>query len=151
LSAVGYYEDAYDFGAFVNNVLWPLGRDGSFRYRRRILDLERDQPVVEPALSAPADAILVVDGSFLLRPELEPHWDHRIFVHTTFETALARGIVRDSPLLGGEEEVRHAYEVRYHAAARIYLDEVRPEECASVVVDNEDPLVPTLRATDTRK
>jgi uridine kinase len=71
-SAVGYYEDAYDWVGFVTQVLVPLGPGGSGRYRPRVHDLVSDQLVDEDPLEAPADALVLVDGSFLQRPEMGP-------------------------------------------------------------------------------
>src|SRR5580698_6175748 len=56
LSAEGYYEDAYDFQAFVTNVLVPLGPDGNGRFTARIIDLVTDESIDEPPVLAPADA-----------------------------------------------------------------------------------------------
>jgi len=145
LSAEGYYEDAYDFPAFVANVLTPLGPNGDRRFRARIIDLATDQAINEPAILAPAHAVLIVDGSFLQRAELADHWDYRIFVNTSFDVALARGLARDSTMLGGEKAARTAYQSRYHAAARLYISNRHPAETASVIVDNDDLDAPGLR------
>ena len=140
-SADGYYLDAYDFAAFARLVLEPLGPGGDLRYRERIIDLRSDTPLDEPPVTAPEDLVLVVDGSFLQR-ELE--WDEVVFVDTPFEVARERGTRRDTELLGGLEQAERAFDQRYHAASRRYLDEVGPADRASVVVGNEDVANPVL-------
>ena len=145
LSGEGYYEDAYDFRAFVDSVLRPLGPGGNCRYRERIIDLASDEPRDEPLELAPVDAMVIVDGSFLQRPEIISHWDHRIFVNTSFEISLLRGIARDAAVLGGENQARAAYQARYHAAARLYIDAVHPADSATIVFDNDDLDRPRLR------
>jgi uridine kinase len=145
LSAAGYYEDAFDVDAFAANVLAPLGPGGDRRYRERIHDLATDDRVDEPPATAAADAVLVVDGSFLQRPELAPLWDVTIFVETSFDVALARGLARDAGSLGGREAAEEAYAKRYHAAARTYIETVRPAERATAVVENDDLSAPVLR------
>jgi uridine kinase len=144
-SAAGYYEDAYDFASLVANVLVPLGPGGDRRYRPRIIDLASDHPADDPPARAPEGAVVVVDGSFLQRSEVVDHWDLRIFVHTDLAVAQARGVARDAALLGGEAAARAAYQDRYHAAARRYLDAVGPAGRATVIVDNDDPTRPQLR------
>ncbi|GGM72296.1 uridine kinase [Lentzea pudingi] len=141
-SADGYYLDAYDFAAFSRLVLEPLGPGGDRRYRERIIDLRSDTPIDEPPVQAPDDLVLVVDGSFLQR-ELE--WDEVVFVDTPFAVARERGSRRDADLLGGLEKAQRAFDQRYHAASRRYLDEVGPADRASVVVGNEDVAHPVLR------
>ena len=138
LSAGGYYEDAYDLDAFRDRVLVPLGPDGDRRYQPRYHDLDTDEFVDDPPVTALADDVMVVDGSFLQRPDLAPHWDAVVWLDTNFATALDRALARDEHLFGGRDEVREAYELRYHAACRRYLREVRPIESAGVVVANDD-------------
>jgi uridine kinase len=140
----GYYEDAFDVEAFARLVLVPLGPGGDRRYRERIHDLDSDETVDEPAREAPADAVLVVDGSFLQRPELFAHWDHRIFVETSLEVARERGVVRDAGLLGGRQSAEELYGERYHAACRRYLAEVDPVARATLVLRNDDVERPVL-------
>jgi uridine kinase len=141
LSADGYYEDAYDFDALIANVLAPLGPGGSGRYRDSIIDLASDQATDAPPKTAPVDAILVVDGTFLHREPVQHHgttpgyWDRTVFVDTDFDTARTRGIERDRDLLGGPAKAAEAFDLRYHAASRRYLDEVDPRALASFVVD----------------
>ncbi|RAS66823.1 gamma-glutamyl AIG2-like cyclotransferase [Lentzea atacamensis] len=141
-SADGYYADAYDFASFQRLVLDPLGPGGDRKYRERIIDLHSDTPIDEPPVEAPEDLVLVVDGSFLQR---ELVWDEVVFVDTPFEVAHERGTRRDTELLGGLDQARRAFEQRYHAASRRYLDEVGPAESATVVLGNEDVANPVLR------
>jgi uridine kinase len=136
-SADGYYEDAYNFPEFVRGVLVPLGPGGSREYRRRIIDLPTDEPIDEPPVLAEPDAILIVDGSFLQRPELAAHWDLVVFVHTSFAAAKDRGSRRDARAFGGVEPARAAFDTRYHAASRRYLTEVDPAARADIVIGND--------------
>lgn len=140
-SADGYYLDAYDFAGFSRLVLEPLGPGGDLRYRERIIDLRSDTLLDEPPVTAPDDLVLVVDGSFLQR-ELE--WDEVVFVDTPFSVARERGTRRDAELLGGLEQAERAFDQRYHAASRRYLNEIGPADRASVVVANEDVANPVL-------
>jgi uridine kinase len=143
-SADGYYEDAYDLGTFARDVLRPLGPGGGRMYRGAIIDLASDDELDDPPLEAPADAILIVDGSFLQRAELAGLWDEVVFVHASFEAAHARGTARDAAAFGSVRAAAEAFEQRYHAACRRYLDEVHPAEHATIVVGNEDPTDPSL-------
>ena len=135
-SALGYYQDAYDFDAFARLVLTPLGPGGDYRYRTGILDLHADQPINEEPVQAAQDAVVVVDGSFLQR-ELTGLWDQIVFVDTAFEIARERGSRRDTELFGGLDQARLAFDQRYHAASRMYLDQIDPAAHADIVVDND--------------
>ena len=94
------------------------------------------------ALRAEVDArprAVLVDGVFLLRPELRALWDFRVFVAVDFGELLRRGIARD----GGA--TRGLYLTRYLPAQRRYLAEVEPELLADAVLENTDPAAPVLR------
>lgn len=142
-SARGYYDDAYDFDALNRLVLEPLGPKGDRLFRRRIVHLASDTTVDEPAELAPSDGILVVDGSFMQRHHRRS-WDAVIYLNTRFDEALQRGIDRDAAQFGGRTEAERRYVQRYHAASRMYIDEINPAQTADFVIDNDEPSKPAL-------
>jgi uridine kinase len=144
-SAAGYYDDAYDFTALAEQVLMPLGPGGDRRYRPRIIDLASDQPVDEAPRHAPDDAVLIIDGSFLQRPEIVDLWDHRVYLDTRLGVARRRGTHRDAAQLGGLANAGAIYDARYHAAARCYIATVDPIHHATIVIDNNDLANPQLK------
>ncbi len=145
-SARGYYEDAYDFDSLDQHVLTPLGPHGNLIFRRRIIDLATDTPTDEPAQLAAPDSILIADGSFMQRCH-RASWDVVIFINTSFDEALRRGITRDAAQFGGQAEAAKRYADRYHAASRMYIDEIDPVRTADVIIDNDDPSSPRLYRT----
>jgi uridine kinase len=88
-----------------------------------------------------------LDGVFLLRPELNAHWDFRIFVHTDFEVALQRAINRDQHLSGSPQGVEERYMRRYFPAQRMYHDSAQPDQLADVIIDNNDPDDPQITSS----
>lgn len=113
----GYYEDSFDLAAIRREVLESPGPD---------------------------ESVLLFDGVFLQRPELDGDWDFRVFVRVSFATSLRRVLDRDVPRLGDESDVRRLCEIRYQPGQRIYLAEVNPEERADAVLVNDDPACPEL-------
>jgi uridine kinase len=111
------------------------GRDSAEGYYLDSFDHDR----LRAAVAAAPRAVLLVDGIFLLRRELNDLWDFRIFVQVEPEEALRRGVARD----GADRE--HLYRTRYLPAQRLYLASVRPQLLADVVVDNNDPARPSLQ------
>lgn len=146
-SPAGYYEDSFDYAALRETLLLPLGPGGSRVYQRAIFDYQADAPLPSRMEHAGENAVLLVDGIFLLRPELDDLWDYRIFVDVAFETALHRALVRDEPLFGSSTTPGTRYLRRYFPAQRLYLDTVRPQQRADAVVENDDPEHPQLRST----
>ena len=145
LSPEGYYRDAYDLDAVVAELLNPLGPHGDRRYRTAVFDHRTDTAQDLPVRDAPEDAVLLVDGVFLLRPELRGHWDLSIVVDVTPGEALRRALDRDLELFGSAEVVRERYERRYFPAQRLYRAEADPLGRADVVVGNDDPERPRIR------
>ena len=59
----------------------------------------------------PADGVLIVDGVFALRPELNRDWDLRIWVEVDPDLSLQRGIARDTEMEGGASPPRLSIEI----------------------------------------
>jgi uridine kinase len=138
-SAQGYYEDAFNCEAVVEGLLAPLSGDVfPVNCREVSPDLRANLPSDAPPVRAGAESILLFDGIFLFRRELNPWWDFRILVDVDSQTALSRALVRDVEAIGPVDAIRRKYEVRYEPAWGIYCDAEQPESKADVVVDNRD-------------
>jgi len=144
-SAEGYYLDARDLGAIRALLLDPLGPGGTGLYRTASFDLERDCAIEQVPLRAATDSILIVDGTFLQRPELNDGWDVTVFVDTSEGVAEQRGVGRDAARLGGAEAARELYANRYRPAFAMYERACRPLSSADAVVENEDLARPRLQ------
>jgi uridine kinase len=143
-SSVGYYEDAFNYESLQKLLLLPLGPGGHRKYRRVAFDLHQNAPATIPVETATSTAALLVDGVFLLRPELNYYWEYRIFVDVTFEVALRRAEVRDRAHFSSLSSLRDRYQHRYFPAQRFYLEAIGPKRLADVVVENSDPRDPKL-------
>jgi uridine kinase len=143
-SALGYYEDSFDYRQLAGVLLHPLGPGGSRLYRARVFDYRRDLADVAPTLEAAEDAILIFDGVFLLRPELATSWDLRVFLSVTSDEIIRRARIRDAELFESADEAEARYRVRYLPAQLLYSDSVLPHEIADIVIANDDPRRPVF-------
>lgn len=141
-SPEGFWLDSFDYPRFAAEVLRPLGPGGSGRYRPRGHDLATDEVLDEPFATAPPGAVLVVDGLFLHRDELEGLWDFTVFLDVPFEVTAARMAGRD----GTHPDPEHPTMARYVQAQRRYFAERAPWTRADVVVDNADVERPVVTA-----
>jgi uridine kinase len=139
-----YYLDSWDNTAIRDELLIPLGPGGSRRYRTAVMDLPARTPLDGPVRVAAADMILIADGCFLQRPELDPYWDLRIWVDVGFDDVLRRGVARDQVWMGPAAQAEARYRTKYIPGEQRYLDEVRPAQRAELVVDNREPATPRL-------
>ena len=88
-SPEGYYRDSFDYDAF------------------------------RAAVRAAGNGRLLVDGVFLLRPELAALWSLSIYVRVAAGEVLRRGVLRDADRLGGTDAARELYLSRYLGGQRI--------------------------------
>ena len=142
LSALGYFLDSFNYGALKLNLLEPLGRNGSREYRTAVFDHRTDSEVVAVYRRAEVDDVLLFDGVFLQRKELQGCWDFVIWLEAGFEVTVSRAIARDLAQAGAGSAdpaaVAERYAKRYTPGQRMYLDECLPREKADVLVNNQD-------------
>jgi len=133
-SSEGFYRDSYDYPTFKRMLIEPFrtGWIGSFNLRA--FDLKRDIPFQPVWSSGPEDALLIVDGIFLNRPELKGLWNYSIWLEVDPDIAAGRVIARDA------EEFEHdiANPTRYTDGQKLYLKEAKPREAATAIIDNND-------------
>lgn len=130
-SGEGYYRNAYDYAAVTTLLLEPCGPHGSGQAVLCSIDPRTQvdhSTVVTPV--AP-DAVLIVDGVFAFRPEINEHWDFRIWLDVSPETSVRRGAERDQ-----DTQAEAIHRDRYLPAERLYIAEVDPLRLVDLVIDN---------------
>ncbi|MGZ3789004.1 MAG: hypothetical protein ACXVLQ_10795 [Bacteriovorax sp.] len=145
-SAEGYYYDAYNYKGVLENLLQPLGVNGSRMYKTEIFDLVNDVPSNHSFEQASLDTILVVDGSFSLRNELRDQWDVSVYLLVDYEIAEDRASLRDAEVFSSSDVARKITKLRYHGAHKIHTESAKPKEIATFVVSNNDPKNPAILA-----
>jgi len=142
-SARGYYEDAFDYEAVRRSLLEPLsGHDFPVACREVTFDYREDLPVNAPPVNVGANCILLFEGLFLFRREINAYWDYRILLDIEPETALVRALVRDT--VESSDVIRRKYAVRYEPAWQMYAENENPEAKADLVIDNRDAANPQI-------
>lgn len=131
-SAKGRYEDAYDYSVFRRVLIEPFGMNGSTGFVTAAWDEDRDRQIEPKWLSGPVDAMLLVDGSYLLRPELRGLWNASIWLEADAAVREQRIRARDGIEPGSPRAERYA------GAQKLY-EKTKPREAATVLVDNTDP------------
>jgi uridine kinase len=119
-SAEGRYRDSYDYPTFRRTLVEPFRMGGSTGFVPAAFDVERDAQVEPTWLTGPADAVLIVDGVFLNRPELRGLWNYSVWLDS--------GDLAPRP----EESAREA------GARALYAAESRPRTTATAIIDNSD-------------
>jgi uridine kinase len=136
-SAEGCYFDTHDHGALNRVLLDPLGPGGDRRFQYAVYDRTADTALSSPVTTAPADAVLVFDGVFLMRPELIDRWDLRIFVSTALEKTVDRAVIRQRRV-SSRAEVERRWRERYIPSQQFYFATVRPTDHVDIIVHNDE-------------
>lgn len=148
LSPEGYYEDSFDYPSLTDQFLNPIkGATSTVSVISSLYDWtseeQRDQ-----RLEVTTDSVVLFEGVFLYRPEIDGFWDFRVFVDIPLSVSLDRGVVRDAEHFGGEEGARERYVKRYIPGQEFYLREVAPRSKANVIIHNENPHSPRVTWAD---
>jgi uridine kinase len=101
--------DAYDDSALRRVLVEPFKLGGSTGFVPAFFDAARDVPFEPDWVTAPADAVLVIAGPLLLRPDVRGVWNMTIWLDTG------------------------------SADAPVYPDDLRPRQLATAIVDLHDP------------
>ncbi|WP_238154532.1 uridine kinase [Ornithinimicrobium sufpigmenti] len=147
-----FYADSYDYEALRSKVLRP------FRAGREIVpavhDVDTDQRLQPDPVELPEDALLLVEGIFLRRPELRGEWDATCLVTAPLEVTVARGNARQGQGQGrergrmaGEDDPEHPSNARYVEGQRLYRLQARTW-APTWIVDNTDLSRPELIVPD---
>jgi uridine kinase len=142
-SPEGYYRHSFDYDSLVNYLIKPL-KEGSLEYKTAVYDFKTESKIEQEPKKAAKDTILLMEGVFLLRPELIGYWDYSIFLHVDFEQVISRAKIRDQYLFGSEEEIESRYRSKYIPGQQIYLRESNAHSNANIVIDNNDYLNPRI-------
>lgn len=126
----GFFLDSYNYTDLRHFLLDP------FRAGADVVDLARYDHVADVSVSRPTTAgpstILLIDGIFLHRDELQRFWDFSVFLSVPFPVSYERMARRD----GSPSDPRAPQNRRYYEGQQIYLRRCQPDKHATVVIDN---------------
>ena len=138
-SPEGYYRDSFNHELILEKLLEPLSA-GNLKFKEKVFDYRMDKEINTQEQKAEKDAILIMDGIFLFRPELIHYWDIKIFLDAGFDVIIQRAIKRakDRKDSDSEQEIIDLYNRRYIPGQKLYFQEAYPQEKADILIDNND-------------
>lgn len=141
------YRHAFDLDAFRRAVVEPFraGRE----IRTAVHDVATDEAVFPDPVEPADDAVLLVDGVFLRRPELQQVFDAVVLVTAPVEITVPRGNARFS-LPAEQDHPGHPDNARYVGAQALYAYEVQAAATSppTWVLDNTEIDRPVLADFD---
>jgi uridine kinase len=139
-----YYDAGFDYNAFRDLLLLPLGPSGSRRCRIALFDAFHDVWWPEEWHAVGDCTVAIIDGVFLLRPELAGHWDYVVWLDIDMETMVERARRRDVAWVGSEDVVEERYRRHWIPTHELYERLIKPETSAHAIIDNRRPQEPTV-------
>ncbi|MCU1583598.1 MAG: uridine kinase [Microbacteriaceae bacterium] len=115
--AEAFYAETFDYSVLRRVLIDPFRASGSTGFVLAAYDARREAKIQPKWMTAGTDAVLVIDGVFINRPELAGLWNYSIWV--------------EAPLPQNPGDVAAE-------ADALYLDRVRPRTVATSIIDNRD-------------
>nr|WP_246938875.1 uridine kinase [Bacillus pinisoli] len=115
----------FDWKRLLEQVLLPLSQDKEGFYQR--YDWNTDK--LAEWHTVPTGEIVIVEGVYCTRQELEHLYDIKIWVNCPSDTRLLRGIERDG------EGAREMWENNWMVAEELYVQKQKPHERADFLID----------------
>ncbi|MGD8148332.1 uridine kinase [Ornithinimicrobium sp. Y1694] len=141
-----FYADSYDYDALRAKVLRPFRR--GLEIVPAVRDVAADRAIHPDPIEVEDDAVLLVEGIFLRRPELRQEWDATCLVTAPESVTVPRGKARfPSQRVPGDEDPEHPSNARYVEGQRIYRLQARTAP-PTWILDNTDLQRPELIVPD---
>jgi uridine kinase len=140
-----YYERSFDYETLRRALIDPFQLGGSTGFQTRAFDVFRDAPVVSEWKTGPADMVLIIDGPFLLRPQIRGAVNFSVLLDVPLEAVYARLAASQ----GRDADPDAPSNARYVGGWRRYGAQVEPQYLASAVVDLSDQEHPRREYPDT--
>ena len=145
-SPEGFYRDTTNLAALRAVLLDPLAPGGDRVVRTRIFDHRTDRAIEDAPHRVPPGTVLVLEGIFLIRPELAGCLDLMIYLDVPFAETYRRMALRD----GSDPDPMAPASERYRRGQEIWMAEQSPRARADLVIDNSDVTAPKLVAINGR-
>lgn len=137
LSPADYLKTGYDYAAVRRLLMDPIGSGGDRRCRLDFWNSHDNEPFPEDWVKVSDDAIVIVDGAFLLTPELCDLWDFTLWLDIDWQVMKRRAARRASEVDSGGAPAA-SEESEWMPRHVLYEQQVRPHERVDVIVDNSD-------------
>ncbi|MCC5912647.1 MAG: uridine kinase [Clostridiaceae bacterium] len=119
---VGAY---FDWRRLKKQVLEPLSNDNMAKYQK--YDWDKDS--LKDCHEIKVGRIVIIEGVYSIRKELEKYYDFKIWIDTPRDLRLSRGIERDG------EVARKLWEEEWMPAEDKYVKEHEPLDRADLIID----------------
>ena len=133
--AVTYYQEAYKWQPLFEQLLLPLKQTRSVALKNATIEVAPEQFQTQNYEFAAVDVVLV-DGVFLLKPQVRAYFDLGFWVEVSFTTALNRAL-KVKPRGVSISQYMANFQKVYFPAQRLHIERDTPQDVANAVYPND--------------
>lgn len=130
-----FYEHAIRFDEMLERLILPLKQHRTIDITADIADAKATRFCKHRYEFRKVDVVLL-EGIFLFKRGNDSHFDLRIWIECSFQTALRRAIARGQEGLP-PAGTQYSFETIYFPAQRIHLDRDNPRRAANIIYIND--------------
>ena len=130
-----YYDLQWRYDYF-SQIISQLKDNSTCNCEIELYDKEHDG-YVTTTCSIEKKTVIIVEGIFLQRDELQRTFDYMIYIDIPEAVRMSRVLKRDT-YIGNEQQIVNKYKNRYFPAERYYFNEYHPERTADYVIGEKD-------------
>ena len=130
-----YYNLQWRYDYLLDQIIRPLQNGNDFSKKIELYDKVNDTYFLQQ-IDIPVGSIVIIEGIFLQREELQGVFDYVIYMDISEKTRLIRVLKRDV-YIGNEQQIRYKYENRYFPAERFYVKNCNPAEKSDYIIMEE--------------
>lgn len=130
-----FYENALRLDEMFETLVLPLRQNRSINITADLAEETAAEFRKHNYAFSDIDMILL-EGIFLFKPSFLEHFDLRVWVDCSFETALSRAIERSQEGMTADETAT-AYEAIYFPAQRLHFHLDSPREASDLILQND--------------
>lgn len=131
-----YYNIQWRYDYLLNKIINPIKIHNEFNQDIELYDKENDTYILQN-LKVSKGSILIIEGIFLQRKEINNIFDYIVYIDVPEDTRLNRVLIRDT-YIGNYQQILNKYNNRYFRAEHEYIKEYHPYENADYLIKNID-------------
>ncbi len=133
--AVTYYQEAYRWPPLFERLLLPLKQNRQVTLKNALIEVAPEQFQTQTYEFHDVDIVLV-DGIFLLKPQLRTYFDMAFWIDVSFMTALNRAL-KVKPRGVSISQYMTNFQKVYFPAQRLHIERDTPQDIANAVYPND--------------
>lgn len=127
-----YYNLQWRYDYLTNKVIKPIRNNTDFNEKIELYDKDNDTYFLSQT-NVPAGSIVIIEGVFLQRRELNGVFDYIIYIDVPEKIRLERVLERDG-YIGDKQQIKAKYDNRYFPAEHHYIKICSPDTNADYII-----------------